>query len=50
MFTTCCTNVVCLMFHVPHTDPIEALNAINWLGFIIVRVCALYEERITHFM
>jgi hypothetical protein len=43
-FTTCCTNVVCLMFYVPHAVPIPALNSIKWLGFIIVTVSALYEE------
>jgi len=43
-FTTCCTNVVCLMFHVPHVVPITALNNINWLGFVIVTVSVLCEE------
>jgi len=33
------------MFHVRHAIPIIALNSINWLGFIIATVCALYEER-----
>jgi len=35
------------MFHVRHAVPITALDSINWLGFIIFRVCALYQERTT---
>jgi len=34
-----------LIFHVRHAVPIRALNSINWLGFIIVTVSALCEER-----